>query len=351
MAEPPPTARSQMHVAAVPGPVLVMGAGTIGCYLGGCLQAAGASVVLVGRPRVLDELRAHGLRCSDLEGRDFVVAAGDLQLTQVPPADASPALVLLCVKSAATVEAARALAEKLPSGTLVLSMQNGVANARDAAGAAPELRVRAGMVPFNVAEIGPGHYHRGTSGVLAVEDDAQLSAWLPVFAAAGVPLQLHRDLGRIQWAKLLLNLNNPLNALSGRPLRSQLLERDSRLCLAALQEEGLRAMRAAGIEPSRLTPLPPSWVPTLLRLPTPLFRVLAARMLRIDASARSSMADDFARGRPTEIDALCGEIVRLAERHGVAAPVNERLVELIGRAAADPRPWSGAELRRELGVD
>jgi 2-dehydropantoate 2-reductase len=67
----------------------------------------------------------------------------------------------------------------------------------------------------------------------------------------------------------------------------------------------------------------------VLRLPTPLFRVAAARMLRVDKLARSSMADDLALGRPTEIDALSGEVVRLARSIGLQAPLNEAIVARI----------------------
>ena len=89
-------------------------------------------------------------------------------------------------------------------------------------------------------------------------------------------------------------------------------------------------------------------MPFVLRLPTPLFRLLAARSLRVDANARSSMADDLARGRPTEIDALCGEVVRLARSVGRAAPLNERMVDLL--SAASPRPIGGRALRERLGL-
>jgi 2-dehydropantoate 2-reductase len=262
----------------------------------------------------------------------------------------APAFVLLCVKSGATADAAAELARAVPPGTPVVSMQNGLSNAATAQAAAPALVVRPGMVPFNIAELAPGHYHRGTSGVLAAQDHAVLRAWQPRFAAAGVPLQLHADLAPLQWGKLLLNLNNAVNALSGLPLRAQLLQREYRLCMAALIDEALHALRAAGIAPAKLTPLPPAALPTALRLPTALFRVLAARMLRIDAKARTSMADDLAHGRVTEIDALCGEVVRLARRHGTAAPVNERISELVRAWPSDPRPRSGAELRAALGV-
>jgi 2-dehydropantoate 2-reductase len=256
--------------------------------------------------------------------------------------------VLLCVKSGATAEAAAQLAARLAPGTPVLSLQNGVANAQVAAAAAPGLTCLAGMVPFNVAETGPGHFHRGTWGELAATDHPALRPWLPVFAAAGLPLQLHADLRPVQWAKLLLNLNNPVNALSGLPLRAQLLDRDCRVVLAALQTEALAALAVEGLVPARLTPLPPRVLPHVLRLPTALFRRVAARMLRIDEQARSSMADDLALGRPTEIDAICGAVVRLAARHGLQAPANQAMVRLL--SATRPAPMGGRALRQQLGV-
>ena len=329
---------------------LVMGAGAVGCWIGGCLQAAGVPVTFVGRPRVLDALRAHGLKLTDLEGSTRSVPAGALDLRESVGGLAPPALVLLCVKSGATTGAAAEVARAVPPGTLLVSMQNGVSNAAAAQAAAPALTVRAGMVPFNIAELAPGHYHRGTSGLLAAQDHALLREWQPRFARAGVPLQLHADLLPLQWGKLLLNLNNAVNALSGLPLRAQLLQRDYRICMAALIDEALAALRAAGISPAKLTPLPPAALPGALRLPTAIFRVLAARMLRIDAKARTSMADDLAHGRATEIDALCGEVLRLSRRHGTAAPVNERISELVRAWPSDPRARSGAELRAAIGV-
>jgi 2-dehydropantoate 2-reductase len=327
-----------------------MGAGAVGCWIGGCLHAAGVPVVFVGRPRVLDALRTHGLTLTDLDGGNRHLRAEALDLRTSPAGVVAPALVLLCVKSGATASAAAELAHAVQPGTLMVSMQNGVSNAATAQAAAPGLVVRPGMVPYNVAELAPGHYHRGTSGVLAAQEHASLSRWQARFAAAGVPLDLHADLAPLQWGKLLLNLNNAVNALSGLPLRAQLLQRDYRLCMAALIDEALSALRAARLTPAKLTPLPPAALPTVLRLPTALFRVLAFRMLRIDAKARTSMADDLARGRPTEIDALCGEVVRLARQRGTAAPVNERISELVRAWPSDPRARTGAELRAALGV-
>ncbi len=334
--------------APLPGPVLVMGAGSVGCYIGGRLLAAGAAVHFVGRPRVLQALREHGLTVTDLEGGRAHTPAGALQLHAGVPAGQAPALVLLCVKSGATAQAAAELAAALPAGTPVLSLQNGVANADVGAATAPQLAWLAGMVPFNIAELGPGQFHRGTTGPLAAQASPALQPWVPVFQAAGLRLKLHEDLRPVQWGKLLLNLNNPVNALSGLPLRAELLDRDCRIVFAALQKEALAALRAAGITPAQMTALRPDRLPLVLRLPNWLFTRVAARLLRIDEKARSSMADDLALGRPTEVDAICGAVVRLAQAHGLQAPRCAQMVALL--SAARPVPLGGRALRRALGL-
>lgn len=328
--------------------VLIIGAGAVGCYVGGRLRAQGTRVHFVGRPRVLDALGSRGLTITDLDHHDVVLAPGSLSLHTEPPA--GPAVALLCVKSGATASAAGQLARVLPQGSVVLSLQNGISNAAVAQAAAPQLTVLRGMVPFNVTELEPGHYHRGTVGSLAAEDHRVLRRMRHLFHAAGLGLTLHADLRPVQWGKLLLNLNNPVNALSGRPLRAQLLDRDHRIVLAALQEEALRALDVAGIRPARLTAVTPGMMPRVLRLPNGLFRVVARRMLRMDDKARSSMADDVASGRPTEVDALCGEVVRLAGDVGLPAPLNARIAGLLhGHDAASP-PYDGRRLRSELGL-
>ncbi|MCB1611967.1 MAG: 2-dehydropantoate 2-reductase, partial [Xanthomonadales bacterium] len=147
--------------------------------------------------------------------------------------------------------------------------------------------------------------------------------------------------------KLLLNLNNPLNALSGLPLRQQLLDRRFRCLLADLQEEALSILDRAAEPVAQVTPLPPRWLPRLLRLPTWLFKPLAARMLRISPEARSSMYDDRLAGRSTEIDDLCGAVVRCAEGVQQQAPKNLALACLV-RKAPTGRWYSAAEIAAAL---
>ncbi len=330
-----------------------MGAGSVGCYLGGALAAAGVNVHFVGRPRVLQALAQQGLTVSDMDGRRTALPADALHLHAEIPANLDPTLTLLCVKSGATVEAAQSLAAALPAGSKVISMQNGIGNAERGQAAAPALDWRAGMVPFNVAELGPGQFHRGTGGALAVQsaaDDADLLALQQAFASQGLKLRLAADMRAVQWGKLVINLNNPVNALSGRPLRAELLERGYRRCWAALQNEALDLLDAAGIAIAQMTALPPRKLLRVLRLPSPIFKLIAAKMLKIDEKARSSMADDLALGRTTEIDALSGEVVRLAHRLGRQAPLNARILTLVQAWPQRPLPYSPRELEEALGL-
>ena len=327
---------------------IVLGAGAIGCYVGGRLAAHGQSVCLVGRPHALAPLQAYGLRVSDLDGFDRQVPATAMTLAH-SLAQAAPgpdSVILLCVKSGATAAAASELAAACAPGTPVISLQNGVDNVARIAALAPNLNVLAGMVPYNVVLRG-AHVHRATAGPMQWQRDAITERIAPVFNAAGLATVLPPDIRAVQWGKLLLNLNNPVNALSDLPLREELLDRDCRRVFAALQTEALSVMACAGITPAQVTAVSPTVLPHVLRLPNWLFTRLTQRMLQIDATARSSMWDDLEAGRVTEIDALCGAVVRLAAQHGMAAPLNAQMCALLG----GPRVrLSGAEMRRILGV-
>lgn len=329
--------------------IAVFGAGSIGCYVGGRLLVAGNPVILIGRQRLADTLARHGLRLSSHEGWQAHADAASLTVRTEPIAVADANLVLVCVKSADTETAAASLRPHLKPGAVVISLQNGLHNADTLARCLPGHTVLAGMVPFNVAQLAPGHFHQGSEGELAVAASPALQAFLPAFQWAGLPLQQHRDMKAVQWAKLLLNLNNAVNALSGLPLKTELSQRDYRRVLAAAQREAIGLLQAEGQALAKLTPLPAHWLPTLLEVPDTVFRLAASRMLAIDPLARSSMQDDLAAGRLTEIDQLQGEIVALATAQGKTAPVNAALLALVNAAEkGGRRDWRGDELRQEV---
>ncbi len=329
--------------------IAIFGAGAIGCWVGARLAAGGAAVTLIGRPRVMAEVTT-GVSATELGADGRRVTAMPATSTD-PGAAATAEVVLVTVKSAQTADAGAQLARVLQPGTLVVSLQNGVRNVDALRAALPGCPVLAAMVPFNVVRKAPGVYHRASSGDLRIEAHPAAAPVIAACRAAGMPIESRTDMTAVQWAKLVMNLNNAVNALSGLPLATELGQRAFRRCLAASQREALALLAQAGQPLAKLTPLPPHWMPRLLEVPDAVFRVLAKRIVAIDPTARSSMWDDLEARRPTEIDYLQGEVVELARTLGRPAPVNGALVELVRRAeAGGRRDYTGAQLAAALGV-
>jgi len=241
-------------------------------------------------------------------------------------------VVLVTVKSADTAGIADIIATHAPADAVVVSLQNGVGNVSVLRQRLPGRRVLAAMVPFNVITPGQGRIHRATSGDIVIEqDDAGTAARLSV---PGLKMRASDNIAGVQWGKLLLNLNNALNALADLPLRRELGQRAWRRLFADQIAEGLLAIEAEGIKPVSPTPIPAGWMPPLLRLPDAIFGMLLGGTMKIDPEARSSMWQDLQRGRRTEIDYLQGVITEIADRHGLQVPLTRRIVELVKQAEA-----------------
>jgi 2-dehydropantoate 2-reductase len=323
--------------------IVVAGAGAIGCFTGGLLAAAGRDVTLLARPRVIDEVAAHGLTVTDYAGLN---RAASPALSDDPAVLARADVILVTVKSGATETIAQEIAAHADAAAVVVSLQNGLKNAETLRRLLPERDVRAGMVPFNVVPKGGGVFHRASSGdIVIAAGPRDIAAVLDV---PDLPVTASDEIEAIQWGKLVINLNNAVNALSGLTLERQLLDRDWRRVMAAQMAEAVRVLRRAGIRARPTTPVPMAAVPHILRLPTPLFRRIAAQMLTVDPEARASMSHDLAAGRRTEVDDLQGEIVARAKAAGTRAPIAAHIRALVHAAeaagAGSPRLGPGALL-------
>jgi 2-dehydropantoate 2-reductase len=317
----------------------VAGAGSIGCFVGGMLAAAGRNVALLARPRVIQEIEGNGLRLTSFEGLERQIAPSQLTLSENPSIFGDTGTVLVTVKSADTAEIADIIAKHAPVDAVVVSLQNGVGNVSVLRERLPGRRVLAGMVAFNAIALGNGRFHCATSGHIVIErDDAGTADQLSV---QGLRMRSSADIAGVQWGKLLVNLNNALNALADVPLRQQLAQRAWRMLFAEQMAEGLAAMKAEGIRPVSSTPIPAGWMPPLLRLPDAAFGMLLGRTMKIDPEARSSMWEDLQRGRRTEIDYLQGVITAIADRYGLQVPLSRRVVALIRSAEASGKGSPG----------
>jgi 2-dehydropantoate 2-reductase len=311
-------------------PIGIAGAGSIGCFVGGMYALAGRRVALLARPRVIGEIETSGLRLTSFEGLDRTIASSLLTLSEDPSIFSDVGAVLVTVKSADTSEIADLIAKHAPPDAVIVSLQNGVGNVPVLRQRLPGRRVLAAMVPFNVIAPGEGRYHRATSGDIVIEQDEAHTA--DQLSVPGLKLRATADIAGVQWGKLLLNLNNALNALADIPLRQQLAQRAWRRLFADQMAEGLAAIRADGIKPVSSTPIPAGLLPHMLRLPDAVFGALLGGTVKIDPRARSSMWEDLQRGRATEIDYLQGVITEIADRHGLKVPLSRRIVALIKKA-------------------
>jgi 2-dehydropantoate 2-reductase len=327
--------------------IIVHGAGAIGLWIGGCWRLSGLPVSFIGRAKVQREIAGNGLTLTDGVGRRIELRPDEVDFSVNPKQLKRADIIVLTVKSTGTEAAAKEIAKHGRKGATVISFQNGVSNVETLKNALPGLNVLAGMVPFNVAGLGNGRWHKGVAGDLWAGDHALTRAIAERVGNKPGKLILSDDMVGVAWGKLLINLNNAVNALSGRPLLEQLSSRDYRRVFAASQIEALEILKAAGIIPAKLGPFPPNLLPHVIGAPDWIFRRLVLKVQKIDAKARSSMADDFAAGRPTEIDYLNGEVVRLAHKIGRQAPVNEAIVALVKQAELGVElAWSAEDLRR-----
>jgi 2-dehydropantoate 2-reductase len=330
--------------------IAILGAGSIGCFIGGAWAASGLQVSFVGRERIGREIEENGLTLTDFSGWRARLAPGQVDFSTRPAALAGADIIALCVKSTGTAAAAKEIARNAKKGAVVVSFQNGVSNVELLRSVfKTRFEAVAGMVPYNVAALGHGRFHKGVAGDLLAEDVPALRALAERIGEGPARLRLSAEMPAIAWGKLLINLNNAVNALSGRTLLDQLRERDYRRVVAASILEALGVLEAAGIEPAKTGPVPPRLLPHVIASPNLIFNNLFLKIQKIDAHARSSMADDLKAGRPTEIAYLNGEVVALATKLGRRAPVNEAIVSLIRQAEAGVELlWEPAKLRAHV---
>lgn len=330
--------------------IAIAGAGVVGCYLGGHL-ARHAEVTLIGRDHVLDPIRERGLAISGEGPESFHIEPEELRLTDDPAAVADADIVLVTTKYSGTAAISRAMAPHLRFETALVGMQNGLHGADIVRENIGQQLVVAGMVPFNIARVGPASYMRASSGTMVVDANPRLTRLVRALRDSGIHVRTSRDMQAVLHGKVLLNLNNAIQGLSGLPLRAELLDRNLRLCTSMCMAEANRVFKAAGVIPRVPLAVPAAALPTVLRLPTPVYRTVAGAALQVDELAVSSMGDDLGLGRPTEIEVLQGEVSAMGDRLGVPTPANDRIVELVHRAEREGpnrRRWTGRSLLAEL---
>ena len=303
--------------------ILILGAGAIGSVLGGLLAQGGHEVTLLGRAWHLDVIRREGLRIDGLWGAYHVRT---LSIAMAPQEVRGPTefeWVFVCVKSYQTSEAAQLLGALLGPHALVCAFQNGLGNYEALTQRVAPSRVALARVIFG-AEIEPGRVH-----VSVCADDVLLGAPDPSFPsdrlnhlanalrASGVPTRVTGHILVALWGKVLYNcalngLSTVLEVPYGKLLEHSAAPRLMRSIIAEAYQ--IAAAHHIVLEPSTAQAY---------------LDALFTRLIPDTASHHPSMLQDLRRGKPTEIDALNGALVRLAQQVGVAAPTNALITRLV----------------------
>ncbi len=306
----------------------IFGAGAIGCYLGVRLSASGRRVRLLARPSVVAV--ADVLRATDRAGA--TTRAVDLVASDDPEVLRGVDVCLVTVKSQDTATAGGALATLLEDDALVVSLQNGLDNARLLDDAIAGTVVQ-GVVTYNVYRESTAETRQATLGKLVIGRSRRATStlgWLAdALRGAGEIVELSSDIDGEVAGKLLVNLNNGVCAATGLAIVASLRDRDARWCFARCMAEGHRVLRYAGMRPTSPFALPLPAIARALTLPNAIVLRIARRLVSAHPSAKSSTLQDLERGRATEIGDLNGTILRLAAEHGVPCPANRAVVDAV----------------------
>lgn len=286
----------------------IIGAGALGCYYGAKLARNGEDVHFIARGKILQALRAHGVTVQrDVE--QFTITG--IQATEDPAAVGPVDLILVATKSYHFESIAPALRTLKGPDTVVLPLQNGVDSAERLGSLSNPNHILGGLTYLPATAIEPGVVRQAGAekpillGPLTEADEASAVTALSVLQKAKIAAEHPTDIRVALWMKYMLVLGTMgVQAVTGGGFGPTRTDPDTRaLYLACLQEAYAVAKRAG------------------IRIPD---NAQSQTMQTIDsypANAKASMLQDLERGRPLELEAMHGALIRLGEKWGIATPV------------------------------
>ncbi len=325
--------------------ITVVGAGAMGSLVAARLTASmnyhaeepGATpelerVLLYGRQSEhLERIREHGL---DLTERDGQTNNIRLEVSSDPADVTGSDVVIVLVKAWATGEACAPLAPYLDRHAVVLTLQNGLGNAK----ALREVLVHNGVRPHiwmgvttqAAVRTSPGKVTHTTDGLTAIGRrtpaiNDKLSALANTLRDNGWRTNAVADIHRWVWRKLAVNCAlNPTTALASVPTRMVALDPDLLQAARVIIEEVVAVAASEGV-----------------RLHTETLVETMENFALSTANPYTSMYVDLQQGLRTEIDAINGAVVRHARRHNVPVPNNLMMLRLISAHEHGHRPETG----------
>jgi 2-dehydropantoate 2-reductase len=290
--------------------LLILGTGAMASLFGARLSSV-ADVTLMGTwEDGLQALARDGVWVQEADG---AMTNHPVRVVRSPQACRGTKMALVLVKSWQTERAVRQLKDCLDPRGVALTLQNGLGNLQALQDGVGEERAALGVTTTGATLLGPGKVRVGGNGSTFVSKHPRMGVMLELLDAAGLAVEVVEDLDRLIWRKLAINAGiNPLTALLGIPNGALLENEAARELMHAAAVETAQVGRASGVDFGAEDP-----------------GTIVEDIARRTASNLSSMLQDLRRGAPTEIDAICGSIVRQGKVVGVETPTNWTLWKLV----------------------
>lgn len=309
-----------------------MGTGAMANFFAARLAAIGTTITMLGTwPEGLTALQRNGVQMVNDQGD---VSTFSVNATNDPDDCAGVSYALVLVKAWQTERAATQLADCLAPDGVALSLQNGLGNIETLSKFLGAERAGLGVTTTGATLLGPGRVRPGGEGVISLGAHPRLGPLANLLEQAGFHIEITSDLDALIWGKLVINAAiNPLTALLRIP-NGELLARPSvRALMTKTACEVFDVASAQGV-----------------RLPFDAPVSAAEDVARRTAANRSSMLQDVNRGAPTEIDAICGAVVKTGQKFNIDTPVNRSLWRLVksittGNTHLDQTSYSTLSLR------
>ncbi len=288
--------------------ILILGTGALATLFAARLAAADISVTMLGTwAEGLAALSENGVR---VDGND---RAFQVHATDKPAECKGMHFALVLVKAWQTEHAARQLSNCLAEDGVALTLQNGLGNDTILAGTLGLPRVARGVTTLGATLLAPGLVCLGGEGPVSLESHTRLSPLEKMIHRAGFVVNVVDNVQSLVWGKLVVSSAiNPLTALL-RVNNGKLLEHPpARALMGELARETATVAKELGVALPFLNP-----------------ERAAEEVARRTAENQSSMLQDILRGAPTEIDAINGEVIHLAEEKNLQIPVNRTVWSLV----------------------
>lgn len=308
--------------------IAVLGAGAIGGLVAGYLKLKGADVSLVAKPDAAKAIQENGLSISGVRGNS------NIKIEVTDKLNYRPDLLILATK---TQDIDEALSQNLKfiDSAAVLTTQNGVQADLLAAKYAPKEKIISSVVMFGSTSLEPGkilhNFERGwIIGKINSENDAAVAQVSEALSAA-FSIVVTQDIKGMKYLKVFVNSNNCITGILGKSMQEAFSDLNiSRICIA-IWKEGLSIVYKNGIKLVSLPDFPLERMLKLTSLPIDeAVKIFSGIMCNLSKEPLyGSILQSIKRGKPSEIDYLNGEFLRLADAVGLSAPLNKKLVEMV----------------------